>query len=34
MLALLFAALGLALERWLFFAEATHVSVLYYGHPI
>ena len=25
------AGVGLALERWLFFAEATHVSMLYYG---
>ncbi|HZT04459.1 MAG TPA: DmsC/YnfH family molybdoenzyme membrane anchor subunit [Steroidobacteraceae bacterium] len=25
------AALGLLTERWLFFAEATHVSALYYG---
>lgn len=33
-LALLCAALGLLLERWLFFAEATHVSALYYGRRI
>lgn len=33
-LALLCAALGLLLERWLFFAEATHVSALYYGRGI
>lgn len=33
-LALLCAAIGLALERWLFFAEATHVSALYYGRAI
>ena len=33
-LALACAALGLALERWLFFAEATHVSALYYGRRI
>ncbi len=26
--------LGLLTERWLFFAEATHVSALYYGRPI
>ncbi len=24
-------ALGLVVERWLFFAEAEHVSMLYYG---
>lgn len=30
-LAVLAAAAGLVLERWLFFAEATHVSMLYYG---
>jgi DMSO reductase anchor subunit len=29
--ALACAALGLFTERWLFFAEATHVSALYYG---
>ncbi|MDE2261798.1 MAG: dimethyl sulfoxide reductase anchor subunit [Gammaproteobacteria bacterium] len=34
MLALVCAALGLLTERWLFFAEATHVSALYYGRPI
>lgn len=28
------AALGLLTERWLFFAEATHVSALYYGRSI
>ena len=33
-LALLCAALGLLIERWLFFAEATHVSAIYYGRPI
>lgn len=33
-LALLCAALGLLMERWLFFAEATHVSALYYGRAI
>lgn len=27
-------ALGLLTERWLFFAEATHVSALYYGRAI
>jgi sulfite dehydrogenase (quinone) subunit SoeC len=31
LLALLSMALGLAVERWLFFAEAEHVSMLYYG---
>ena len=30
-LGLLSAALGLLIERWLFFAEATHVVTLYYG---
>ena len=33
-LALACAALGLFVERWLFFAEATHVSALYYGRRI
>ena len=33
-LAVLCAALGLLMERWLFFAEATHVSALYYGRRI
>ncbi|HEY6515644.1 MAG TPA: DmsC/YnfH family molybdoenzyme membrane anchor subunit [Steroidobacteraceae bacterium] len=32
--ALICAALGLLTERWLFFAEATHVSALYYGRRI
>ncbi len=32
-LATLSAAAGLGVERWLFFAEATHVSMLYYGRP-
>jgi DMSO reductase anchor subunit len=27
------AALGVLIERWLFFAEAQHVSTLYYGLP-
>ncbi|MBU6419920.1 MAG: dimethyl sulfoxide reductase anchor subunit [Proteobacteria bacterium] len=31
LVAALFTALGLFTERWLFFAEATHVSTLYYG---
>jgi len=30
-LAVLSMALGLGIERWLFFAEAEHVSMLYYG---
>ena len=25
------ALVGLLVERWLFFAEATHVSTIYYG---
>ena len=33
-LALACAALGLLMERWLFFAEATHVSTVYYGRAI
>lgn len=33
-LALVCAALGLLVERWLFFAEATHVSALFYGRSI
>jgi DMSO reductase anchor subunit len=32
-LAVIFAAIGLFAERWLFFAEATHVAALYYGRP-
>ena len=32
--ALACAALGLLTERWLFFAEATHISALYYGRRI
>jgi DMSO reductase anchor subunit len=32
-LAVIFAAIGLFGERWLFFAEATHVAALYYGRP-
>jgi sulfite dehydrogenase (quinone) subunit SoeC len=31
LLAVLSMALGLAVERWLFFAEAEHVAMLYYG---
>jgi len=31
LLATLSIALGLLIERWLFFAEAEHVSMLYYG---
>lgn len=30
-LAAFFALAGLLVERWLFFAEATHVSTIYYG---
>jgi DMSO reductase anchor subunit len=30
-LAVLSAALGLVVERWLFFAEAKHTVMLYYG---
>lgn len=30
-LAVLAAAVGVGIERWLFFAEAEHVSMLYYG---
>jgi DMSO reductase anchor subunit len=29
--AVLSAALGLVVERWLFFAEAKHTVTLYYG---
>ena len=29
--AVLSAGLGLVVERWLFFAEATHTVMLYYG---
>lgn len=31
LLAVLMTAVGIATERWLFFAEAEHVSMLYYG---
>lgn len=30
--AVVLAACGLLVERWLFFAEAVHVAALYYGH--
>lgn len=30
-IAVMFAGLGIVTERWLFFAEASHVSMLYYG---
>jgi len=30
-LAVVSAGIGVATERWLFFAEATHVSMIYYG---
>lgn len=33
-LALACAALGLLIERWLFFAQATHVAALYYGRRV
>jgi len=29
--ALLSAGAGVLVERWLFFAEARHISMLYYG---
>ncbi len=32
--AVLSATLGIATERWLFFAEATHTSMLYYGRAM
>jgi len=31
LIAVVIAALGLVVERWLFFAEATHTVMLYYG---
>ncbi len=34
LLALGCAAVGLLIERWLFFGEATHVAALYYGRPV
>ncbi|MDD2878247.1 MAG: dimethyl sulfoxide reductase anchor subunit [Acidiphilium sp.] len=33
-LAVIFAGIGLFIERWLFFAEATHVSTIYYGRAV
>ncbi|MEW6768719.1 MAG: DmsC/YnfH family molybdoenzyme membrane anchor subunit [Pseudomonadota bacterium] len=33
-LCVLVAAIGVGVERWLFFAEATHVSMLYYGQTV
>ncbi len=33
LIAVMTAAVGVAVERWLFFAEAEHVSMLYYGRP-
>jgi DMSO reductase anchor subunit len=33
-LAVLSAACGVWVERWLFFAEARHVSMLYYGETL
>ena len=32
--AVICAGLGVLIERWLFFAEARHVSMLYYGAPV
>ncbi|MBZ0162178.1 MAG: dimethyl sulfoxide reductase anchor subunit [Notoacmeibacter sp.] len=32
--AVVLAGLGVATERWLFFAEATHTSMLYYGRTM
>ena len=34
LLAALSMAIGLLIERWLFFAEAEHVSMLYYGTDV
>jgi len=34
LLATLLLAIGLLIERWLFFAEAEHVSMLYYGADV
>lgn len=34
LLAVVAAGVGVAVERWLFFAEAEHVSMLYYGRPV
>ena len=34
LLAALSMAVGLLIERWLFFAEAEHVSMLYYGADV
>jgi len=31
LLAVIMAAIGIVTERWLFFAEAEHVSMLFYG---
>lgn len=31
LLAAVSAAIGVAIERWLFFAQAEHVAMLYYG---
>lgn len=33
-LAAMSAAFGIFVERWLFFAEATHVAMLYYGRAV
>ena len=34
LLATVSMAIGLLIERWLFFAEAEHVSMLYYGTDV
>jgi sulfite dehydrogenase (quinone) subunit SoeC len=34
LVATLSAGLGVATERWLFFAEATHTSMIYYGQAV
>ena len=31
LIAAISVSVGVVIERWLFFAEATHVSMLYYG---
>jgi DMSO reductase anchor subunit len=33
-LAVAWATLGILIERWLFFAEAEHITMLYYGSEI
>ena len=34
LVALFALAFAVLVERWLFFAEAQHVSILYYGAPV